>query len=623
MKSKSEVDHEPIETYSNVTCCQLKEVANTKNGRNEVDDKTLENTTLEDLREECKRNKILDVARDERVTFFNPVHRNAIMKLAELLSARTDFNDLLSVAAAVRIFVNLEVFKKAILRVILTRKDMDLQVPLTSDIFPADIPESSKSEQSFPEIVINWNVPPYKTYPDSEPESRMWYFREDPQLNSHHDYWHILFSDSRMDRRGEFFYYMHKQMLLRYKVDRIANGIQPIVSLSPENWNQPVQPGYNPRIRPEIGRAFGPRRDNSNLRAFEMRQLNNFYREILQVIRSRQYVDRQRGTRRLLSTADTDSGIDILGDIVEQTNSPNRELYGSLHNSGHVQIAMLSDGEPGVMTGLSVAMRDPLFYQWHEFIEDLFNTYKQTLSAYSENQLGFPGVSIETSEIVSNDEWNTLFTYSDATEVVANVVADGVPVRMRYNRLNHRPFFYRIKVQNENQRIHAKARIFLVPKNQPSNTNDWAIEMDRFLVTLENGDNTIIRNSNQSTITGERQQSLTELQDSLHNEFMFNRRPSASSGCGWPTHMLVPKGTSSGHEFTLFVMLSKLLPNDAAISANAGVFTNSAFGFCGLAGGGRVPDSRPMGFPFDRPFSWESFQLSNIALTDISIYHNE
>ena len=68
------------------------------------------------------------------------------------------------------------------------------------------------------EIVVDWSSPQYRTYPPSELESKLWYLREDPEVNSHHWYWHVLFGDMEeynqddlQHRRGELFYYLHNQ----------------------------------------------------------------------------------------------------------------------------------------------------------------------------------------------------------------------------------------------------------------------------------------------------------------------------------------------------------------------------------------------------------------------------
>lgn len=48
--------------------------------------------------------------------------------------------------------------------------------------------------------------------------NRLWYFREDVGLNLHHWHWHLVYPhdcDTNVvdkDRRGELFYYLHKQV---------------------------------------------------------------------------------------------------------------------------------------------------------------------------------------------------------------------------------------------------------------------------------------------------------------------------------------------------------------------------------------------------------------------------
>ena len=91
-------------------------------------------------------------------------------------------------------------------------------------------------------------------------------------------------------------------------------------------------------------------------------------------------------------------------------------------------------------------------------------------------------------------------------------------------------------------------------------------------------------------------------------------------GCGWPAHLLLPRGTRTGASFRLFVMVSKLLPGDAARTADQEAVRRSAFIHCGLPGS-QVPDSRPMGFPFDRPVGWSWHGRSNMAVTDVKILH--
>lgn len=42
----------------------------------------------------------------------------------------------------------------------------------------------------------------------------------------------------------------------------------------------------------------------------------------------------------------------------------------------------------GVMGDVSTAMRDPAFYTFHAFVDDLFQEYKTTLVPYTVQQVG-------------------------------------------------------------------------------------------------------------------------------------------------------------------------------------------------------------------------------------------
>ena len=78
-------------------------------------------------------------------------------------------------------------------------------------------------------------------------------------------------------------------------------------------------------------------------------------------------------------------------------------------------------------------------------------------------------------------------------------------------------------------------------------------------------------------------------------------------GCGWPHHLLIPKGIPEGMIYDIFIMVTNgeedavpQLPTN-----NFGSTCRPAFIYCGIAGQ-LYPDSRPMNYPFDRlPYSVE------------------
>ena len=153
-------------------------------------------------------------------------------------------------------------------------------------------------------------------------------------------------------------------------------------------------------------------------------------------------------TINLQAAGGRDEGISVLGDIIESLNSVNAQLYGSLHNIGHVFIARVTDpsgrhlADTGVMNGPATSMRDPVFYRWHQFIDDIFSDYKASLPKYTEAELNFPGVKILESQVITNGTKNELHTLTDQGEILVPVLDFGSDrtVRVRYNRLNHQSF---------------------------------------------------------------------------------------------------------------------------------------------------------------------------------------
>jgi hypothetical protein len=99
-------------------------------------------------------------------------------------------------------------------------------------------------------------------------------------------------------------------------------------------------------------------------------------------------------------------------------------------------------------------------------------------------------------------------------------------------------------------------------------------------------------------------------------------------GCGWPEHFLVPRGTTDGMPFQLFVMATNW--KEDQVSTKATTTTGSkicrdAASYCGILDD-KYPDKKPMGFPFDRPPDKDITTLkafaeksSNMMVTDVTI----
>lgn len=96
-------------------------------------------------------------------------------------------------------------------------------------------------------------------------------------------------------------------------------------------------------------------------------------------------------------------------------------------------------------------------------------------------------------------------------------------------------------------------------------------------------------------------------------------------GCGWPHHFLVPRGTTDGMPFELFVMATNWKEDQIKSTVSGSKICRDAASYCGVLDD-QYPDKKPMGFPFDRPpvkeiTTLEEFaeQSQNMMMTKVAI----
>lgn len=140
------------------------------------------------------------------------------------------------------------------------------------------------------------------------------------------------------------------------------------------------------------------------------------------------------------------------------------------------------------------------------------------------------------------------------------------------------------------------------------------------------GDNLIRRRSTDSSVTIPFERTFRDLDTNRPGAGTQQEEQFNFCGCGWPQHMLVPKGLpGSGLACDLFVMISNY--NDDRIDQNLVGLCNDAASFCGVRDR-MYPDRKPMGFPFDRLARsgvdrLSQFLTQNMATTTCTIFHNE
>ncbi|XP_022227535.2 phenoloxidase 2 [Drosophila obscura] len=607
------------------------------------------------------------LGRKNQFSLFNDRHREIASQLITLYMGAPNLKQFVALAAYTKDRLNPVLFQYAYAVAIAHRPDTR-EVPITniSQVFPGNFVEPSVFRDARQEAAvigdsgerIHVDIPRNYTASDREDEQRLAYFREDIGVNSHHWHWHLVYPTTgptevvRKDRRGELFYYMHHQILARYNVERFCNNLKSVRPLN--NLRVEVPEGYFPKILSSVNNRTYPARVSNQLLKDVDREDANI--EIAEVERWRDrvlaaidqgYVEDASGTRTPL---DDVRGIDILGNMIEASPvlSVNSQFYGNLHNQGHTIISFAHDPDArhleefGVMGDVTTAMRDPIFYRWHGFIDSIFNKFKTRLDPYNAAQLGFDGISVDYVEAKigkGNARPNTLLTYwqKSSADLAAGLdfgpAADG-NIFASFTHLQNAPFTYTFNVTNSGPRRTGTCRIFICPKvderNQPLRLEDQrllAIEMDKFTVELVPGVNTVRRQSTESSVAIPFERSFRPIGAAYQPKAADELARFRFCGCGWPEHLLLPKGNAQGMLFDLFVMISDYSQDSVEQPNTPNDACSTAYSFCGLKDK-LYPDRRTMGFPFDRRLPNANLTelvgaFGNMAKTDLRIVFND
>ncbi|CAH2093737.1 unnamed protein product [Euphydryas editha] len=615
---------------------------------------------LKQLKTLPKFPKASKLPKDSEFSILLPAHQEMADEVIDALLAvpENQLQDLLSTCVYARVNLNPQLFNYCYSVVLMHRPDTE-NIPIQNfaETFPAKFVDSKVFSQAretatvaargAPRIPIV--IPRDYTATDLDIEHRLAYWREDIGINLHHWHWHLVYpftSNQRQivakDRRGELFFYMHQQVIARYNGERLANSLSRTKKFS--NFREKIPEAYFPKLDSlTTSRGWPPRQANM--------QWSDVNRPVDGVVVTLNDMDRWRrnieeaiatGLVKMPNGSTQSLDIDTLGNIIEASIlSPNREYYGSLHNNGHNIAGYMHDPTHRYLESFNVIsdeatnMRDPFFYRWHAFIDDLFQRFKESpnVRPYSPSELENPGVEISSVRVESStgnvNTFNTFWMQSDVDLSRGLDFSDRGPVYVRFTHLNHRPFQYVIDVNNKGDARRATVRIFMSPKfderNLPwilADQRKMFIEMDRFVVPLNAGQNKITRKSTESSLTIPFEQTFRDLSAQSGNARAPNLAGFNFCGCGWPQHMLVPRGTEAGMQYELFVMLSNYSLDSVNNPDGSQKSCVEASSFCGLKDR-LYPDRRNMGYPFDRPSAGaaniQEFIRPNMALIDVTI----
>ncbi len=510
-------------------------------------------------------------------------------------------------------------------------------------------------------------------------EAKLDYFREDTAVNDHHNKWHLVYPFRGLpnpnnpsqritkNRQGELFWYMHQQMLARYDTERLSQGLDRVKPL--ENYFVPIPEGYEPNLT-----GFGDRAANSSLGDITGYTLNQHEQRRLRLLAAAQNGALQAGNGP--ATVPIDNPSLFSGTIESSVGSVNGEsgtspnsFYGALHNFGHVLIGdpgMSSPpGEPGVMLGTDTAVRDPAFFRWHRHVDDFFYIWQKSnlephdLSDLPQNVIIRKGLNGDTAPGNSPDILLCLQSsipgaaapgfdgkaFGETTFGGANwskapsafpMVTDELKTTLRqqvinlpngdsFNKpyLDHDEFYYFLRLENKNnQPRKVTIRIFLTAKefiDDPEERRMW-IEMDKFAQELPAAKKVVVfRPARLSSVVRKPAVRPSEPKPVHPPGTPADARNYCD--CGWPYHLLLPRGNEDGMDFRLLVMTTDWNLDSVGADTKCG-----SMSFCG-AKDADYPDRRPMGYPFDRPFKANrsitqtiaDVQQSNMAALDFKI----
>jgi hypothetical protein len=581
-------------------------------------------------------------------SIFNPQHVEQASLLGRVFMYAKNYETLAKLVAWARYNVNDNMFMYLLGLIATHRSDLKtLIMPAPYEVCPYQYIHSEaikfaqrKAMQGFygydkvngyKEVIVPVNYTGWFMHMNED--QKVSYFTEDVNWNAFYYNFHLQYphylNGSRFgmdkDRRGELFIGIHQQMLARYYLERLSNGLGHIPEF---NWRQPVKTGYNPLLFSVNGRQMTSRPNNYNY------YHDGNYKTVQEA------EDRERRIRDVV-----DAGfIEFKGKVVTVRKPEDVDLLGSLiqgnvdavdlHHKFHDHIV------PEHLENPSTAARDPLFYQFYKRLMQSYWKFTSYFEPYTVEEIGFPGVKISDVKI---DKIETFFENFDVDitnalehpvsgkkiekpeEVtVVNFIPDDVMVKARTIRLNHKPFSVKVNVQSEGE-YDASVRVFIGPKydeygsiiNFEDNRQNFVL-LDTFKQHLKTGENVITRMSTQFTQGDNDYTTYFELYKRVlagksgEKEWtseLFNRN------CRFPRNLLLPKGRVGGMTYQFYVIVTPFKQATIPVFSTFDYKTS-----CGIGSGSRFLESRSLLFPMDREIDESYFYTPNMHFEDVEIF---
>lgn len=385
--------------------------------------------------------------RGEIFSVMNKMHRNEMIHVFNLFFYSKDWTTFYKNVIWARMNINEGMFVYALTLTVLHRRDMIgvILPPLyeicpymffsgevihdviwNKDLTKSNIEGGVNNYDFMMNNVTHWNK--YKL----NHESKLTYFTEDIGLNSYYYYFNMDYPfwmggkdyELYKDRRGEQYLYFHQQLLARYYLERLTNGMGEIDDF---DWQRPIKTGYFSGLRYYNGVNFPVRGNdytilNGNTKNYYlMDMVMDFERRIRDVIDSGRLIT---DDNKIIDIRDY-KGIDYLGNLIHgNPDNVNNKFYryvivfarfllgGSYFdnfNNYHVL--------PSVLEHYETTMRDPVFYQLYKRLIRYYWRFKGHLDSYTRDDLMLNDLKINDVMI------GNLYTYFDYFDVdITNAV---------------------------------------------------------------------------------------------------------------------------------------------------------------------------------------------------------
>ncbi|GBP31844.1 Acidic juvenile hormone-suppressible protein 1 [Eumeta japonica] len=467
-------------------------------------------------------------------------------------------------------------------------------------------------------VVVRSN---YTLWPYVNSEERLLhYLTHDHGFNAFYYYRHLVnpfwlgkdVVQLSKDRRGEWLLFFHKQLLARYYMERLSNGLGEIPDLT---YVTPVKEGFDSGLIELNGIPLPDRPDNLNLMVPENDEMLHRITEFENRLRSaidEGFITNHLGEHISLRTPEA---IDVLGNAIEaNVDSPDLQFYRDFisiwkkllgHSKDHHHyIRDLTLAVPSPLEHFQTALRDPAFYMIWKRIFNLVKLYHEHLPLYKPEELALHSVQIMKKKSTHNH------TY----------------VLVERPRLNHKPYKVRVTVNSDISQT-VVVRFFLAPKYDgagheiPLQKNYLNFMLlDQFKYNLIRGENKIVRDSSENVWTIDDWTPAHEIHSNAQSVLQGYSKATLDMSQrvdGMPTRLVLPKGHVDGMPYTLMVFISEYRAPRVPFGTGFDPVIS-----LGLGSGARFMSDEPMGYPMNRPvYDWQIHELKNFHSVDVLIYH--